>query len=80
MVAAPAAPKPSIDNAERDLSGVEWRSAGEVAEDGSFVEVAKLDHGFRAVRNGQYPTGPALIYTPAEWEAFVLGVKDGEFD
>jgi hypothetical protein len=21
-----------------------------------------------------------LIFTPAEWEAFVLGAKDGEFD
>lgn len=26
------------------------------------------------------PEGPSLYYTPAEWEAFVLGVKDGEFD
>jgi hypothetical protein len=21
-----------------------------------------------------------LVFTPAEWDAFVLGVKDGEFD
>jgi hypothetical protein len=26
------------------------------------------------------PDGDALYYTPAEWEAFILGVKDGEFD
>ncbi|MGH3323679.1 MAG: DUF397 domain-containing protein, partial [Streptomyces sp.] len=24
--------------------------------------------------------GPALVYTPAEIEAMLLGVKDGEFD
>ncbi|MDX2290688.1 DUF397 domain-containing protein, partial [Streptomyces roseofulvus] len=26
------------------------------------------------------PDGPALVYTPAEIEALLLGVKDGEFD
>jgi hypothetical protein len=26
------------------------------------------------------PDGNKLYFTEAEWEAFVLGVKDGEFD
>jgi len=26
------------------------------------------------------PDGEKLYFTEAEWEAFVLGVKDGEFD
>jgi hypothetical protein len=26
------------------------------------------------------PDGDILIYTPSEWEAFVEGVRDGEFD
>jgi hypothetical protein len=26
------------------------------------------------------PDGGKLYFTEAEWEAFVLGVKDGEFD
>jgi Domain of unknown function (DUF397) len=26
------------------------------------------------------PDGTKLYFTEAEWEAFVLGVKDGEFD
>jgi hypothetical protein len=33
-----------------------------------------------AVRNSRHPDGPALIYTRAEIEAFVQGVKDGDFD
>lgn len=33
-----------------------------------------------AVRNSRHPEGPALVYTPAEIEALLLGVKDGEFD
>ena len=32
------------------------------------------------MRNSADPEGPSLYFTEAEWEAFVLGVKDGEFD
>jgi Domain of unknown function (DUF397) len=30
--------------------------------------------------NAARPDGDKLYFTQAEWEAFVLGVKDGEFD
>ena len=30
--------------------------------------------------NSAEPDGPKLYFTEAEWDAFVLGVKDGEFD
>ncbi|MCD0448215.1 DUF397 domain-containing protein [Actinocorallia sp. API 0066] len=30
--------------------------------------------------NAAEPDGPRLYFTEGEWEAFVLGVKDGEFD
>ena len=32
------------------------------------------------MRNSGDPDGPQLYFTEAEWDAFVLGVKDGEFD
>jgi hypothetical protein len=32
------------------------------------------------LRDGSDPDGPTLVFTPAEWEAFVAGVRDGEFD
>jgi hypothetical protein len=32
------------------------------------------------IRDGKDPDGPVLTLTPAEWDAFVAGVKDGEFD
>jgi hypothetical protein len=44
------------------------------------VEFAKLPDGEIAVRNSRFPDGPALVYTPAEIEAMLLGVKGGEFD
>jgi hypothetical protein len=41
--------------------------------------VAFVD-GVVAVRDSKDPAGPALVFTPAEWDAFVGGAKDGEFD
>jgi hypothetical protein len=32
------------------------------------------------MRDSKDPDGPVLTFTPAEWEAFTLGVQDGEFD
>lgn len=32
------------------------------------------------MRDSNRPDGPVLYFTEAEWEAFVEGVKDGEFD
>ncbi|WP_028647061.1 DUF397 domain-containing protein [Nocardiopsis sp. CNT312] len=46
----------------------------------AVVEVATFDDGFRAVRDGKSPEKGTLFFTPAEWEAFVLGARDGEFD
>jgi hypothetical protein len=43
------------------------------------VQIAFVE-GYIAMRDGRSPDGPALIFTPAEWRAFVLGARDGEFD
>jgi uncharacterized protein DUF397 len=33
------------------------------------------------MRSSENPVdSETLIFTPSEWEAFVLGAKDGEFD
>jgi hypothetical protein len=44
------------------------------------VEVAHLDGGMIGVRDSKNPSGPALVFTPGEWDAFTAGVNDGEFD
>ena len=46
---------------------------------GNCVEVAFLAGGNVAVRSSRHPDGPALIFTRAEWEAFLGGARDGEF-
>jgi hypothetical protein len=32
------------------------------------------------MRNGRTPEIPAVIFTPVEWNAFVLSARDGRFD
>ena len=66
--------------AATDLREVEWRKSRHSNSQGTCVEFAKLPGGDIAVRNSRFPDGPALVYTTAEVEAMLLGVKDGEFD
>ncbi|MEU9623635.1 MULTISPECIES: DUF397 domain-containing protein [unclassified Streptomyces] len=62
------------------IEGVVWRKSARSNAAGNCVEVARLEDGGMAVRNSRFPSGPALVYTPAEAEAFLLGVKEGDFD
>ncbi|MDX2732787.1 DUF397 domain-containing protein [Streptomyces sp. NBC_01724] len=66
--------------AATELRGVVWQKSRHSNSQGSCVEFAKLPDGDVAMRNSRHPDGPALVYTPAEIEALLLGVKDGEFD
>lgn len=64
-----------------ELTGAVWRkSTRSGGNGGNCVEVAANLPGVVAVRDSKYPTGPALVFTPSEWVAFLGGVKDGEFD
>jgi Domain of unknown function (DUF397) len=62
------------------LAPVSWRKSRVSNPSGSCAEVAELPGGAIAVRNSRHPSGPALIYTHAEVAAFLMGVKNGEFD
>ena len=64
-----------------DLSRAIWRkSSRSNGQGGQCVEVAVNLPGIVAVRDSKNPHGPKLIFTPAEWRAFLAGVQDGEFD
>lgn len=59
---------------------VTWRkSTRSGPTGGNCVEFARLADGSVALRNSRFPAGPALVFTSAEWDAFVGGTKDGEF-
>lgn len=61
-----------------DISGVRWRSLSDPTGEG-VPEITDLPNGAKALRSSSDPD-TVLRYTAAEWEAFVLGAKDGEFD
>lgn len=62
-----------------DLARAHWRASIHSAASGNCIEVAYLSDGHRAVRDSKHPTGPKLVFTPAEWSAFTAGVRAGEF-
>ncbi|MER7911401.1 DUF397 domain-containing protein [Streptomyces sp. NPDC096068] len=62
-----------------DISGVEWQGAPGTSPDEERVEIAQLPGGAVAMRSS-LDHDTVLRYTKAEWDAFVLGAKDGEFD
>jgi hypothetical protein len=63
-----------------DLSGASWRKSSFSMGSADCVEVAQLTTGEVAVRDSKHQLGPVLMPLPTEWEAFLAGVKIGEFD
>ncbi|MFR9724004.1 DUF397 domain-containing protein [Streptomyces sp. MS19] len=63
-----------------EIAGAKWRKSRASAPTGTCVEMTGLPDGGAAVRNSRDPEGPALIYTRDEVEAFLVGVKSGDFD
>jgi Domain of unknown function (DUF397) len=60
-----------------------WRKSsfsGDNGNGGSCVEVAFLPGGGAAVRDTKDRTLPPHRFTGAEWDAFLAGVRAGEFD
>lgn len=62
------------------LDAAAWRKSRHSNPSGNCVEIAELPDGSVAVRNSRFPAGPALVYTRAEFAAFLAGARDGEFD
>lgn len=58
-----------------------WRKSSLSSAGDNCVEVAVAADGSVGVRDSkQLGRGPTLEFTPAEWAAFLGGVKGGEFE
>ena len=61
-----------------ELTGARWvKSSYSGPTGGNCVEVAFLAVGQVAVRNSRHPSGPALVFSAGEWDAFIGGARDG---
>ena len=65
---------------EKPGSGLSWVKSSLSFANGNCVEVASLPDGTIGLRNSRDAEGPALRFTPDEWQAFLGGAQKGEFD
>ncbi|EHR49550.1 protein of unknown function (DUF397) [Saccharomonospora marina XMU15] len=67
--------------AELDLREATWQR---LRPEGDTLEYAFVTHSdnltYVALRQSSEPDGTTLVFTPSEWDAFLAGVRDGEFD
>lgn len=57
-----------------------WIKSSLSTYNGNCVEVAGLTDDTVRVRDSKNPRGGVLNFTPAEWDAFIGGVLNGEFN
>jgi hypothetical protein len=60
------------------FSKATWRTSTYSGGNGC-VEVAFAD-GLVAIRDTKDRRGPMLVFTAAEWEAFLAGAREGQFE
>jgi Domain of unknown function (DUF397) len=64
-----------------EMAMASWYKSSASSYNGNCVEISHLHDGRVAVRDTKdRASGPALIFTRSEWDAFLAGAKKGEFD
>ena len=66
--------------ASSTMAGSIWVKSSLSFANGNCVEVSDQPGGTVGVRNSREREGPVLRFTPDEWQAFLGGVRNGEFD
>ena len=63
------------------MESIKWFKSTRSGNNGACVEVARLSDEVIGVRDSKAKgKGPILTFTRTEWDAFIGGAKDGEFD
>lgn len=68
-----------LDIYERPTGDLHWLKST-YSNPENCVEIAALPGGAKAMRDGKDPGRGVLCFTAGEWDAFVRGVRAGEFD
>jgi hypothetical protein len=71
-------PTPDVRSEIPGSSG--WIKSSLSFANSNCVEVADLSSGTVGVRHSKAPDGQVLRFTSDEWQAFLGGVRNGEFD
>jgi hypothetical protein len=61
--------------AAHDLPHAQWRKSSYSANSSTCVEVTASLPGIIAVRDSQDPAGPALAFSPADWQALITTLR-----
>jgi Domain of unknown function (DUF397) len=62
-----------------DIRRAEWSKSSYSSANGQCIQVARNLPGVVAVRDSKNPDGPKLIFSPADWQTFVSGMKGQDF-
>ncbi len=64
-----------------DIERANWQRSSFVDVNGVCLEVARLSPRRIGVRDAKdHGSGPVLVFTNKEWDAFIRGAKNGQFD
>ncbi|MBF6277943.1 DUF397 domain-containing protein [Nocardia nova] len=69
-----------VQSVSTETSSAKWFKSSRSRDGGECVEVAHLTNGAVGVRDSKNPIGPALLFTPCEWDAFTTGLQEGKFE
>jgi hypothetical protein len=78
-VSAEEAKAGEIALSDGEIAALSWIKAKASSHNGACVEIAAA-RGNIAIRDSKDPGGPVLLYTPAEFAAFIDGARNGDFD
>jgi hypothetical protein len=62
-----------------DLTALQWRKSSHSGSGNNCVEVASMAAAV-AVRDSKDPDGGHLVFDAGDWEAFIAGIKRGEYN
>jgi hypothetical protein len=72
--------KPTVANLGIDPDAQQWRRSGPADQAIEVAFVEALGQTWVLMRITDDPDGRVLVYNTDEWDAFLDGAKNGEFD